>query len=898
MKRFHAFLVPAVLLISSITLSAWDRSEEAIRMLRENPNRASINTCVYEFADFKETPAPKGYEPFYISHYGRHGSRTKSSSWFCSYLITRLETADKEGILTPDGQYLLDKAREVLKDYAGMEGRLTRRGEYEHREIARRLYNRYPSVFKKGSRNLRIKSTTVPRVLVSGANFLAELTSIQPSLKYTYDTGEKYSEMLSNGCPSPIKAEVAAKVDSVKKTIPVDTSSIYGTIFTDPYLGRKIVTKPLTFMKAVFALASITESMGIASDMFRLLPEDYIYRNWETNLRNIYACQGNSVEWGVQRMERCEPLVRCIIADADDAIASGAVAADLKFGHDWPLLSLCGYLGLSGPGDRLTFDEIPFKWYDPMNTPFASNLQLVFYRSRKGGDVLVKAVHNDKERTISGLEPVSGKYYYKWEDLKAKCEERMTWRTYIVPLPAKVWAGEGLHPCNGLETVIDSKLGKEEYILDTRGSKVIITGGSEEALFRGKQTLTQIGNQHGADAFPYLLIQDKPHFSWRGAMLDCCRYFWTVDEVKRFIDIMALHKLNVFHWHLTDDQGWRAEILKYPRLTGVGAMRSETLVGHARNKNKVYDGTPYGGYYTRDDMREIVKYAAERYITVVPEIEMPGHSLAALASYPSLGCTGGPYETATGWGVFKDILCPGKDRTLQFLYDVLDEICEIFPSEYIHIGGDEAPRNRWKECPDCQARIAAEGLESEARLQSWLIRKVESYLAEKGRKIIGWDEILEGGVDGSTAVMSWRGTAGGKRAASQGHQVIMCPNNYLYFDKYYTSWPEAYSEPLAIGGHLPLEKVYSFDPYEGLKTRERKYIAGVQGNLWTEYIADFELAETRLLPRVAALAEIAWSPKTYGYRSFLERCRHALLPLYAERGWHWAPYDFWETTPD
>lgn len=887
MKRF----LISLFLLWTCALSGQNRSEAALQMLRENPNRAGLNVHVYEFSDFHGTPAPKGYEPFYISHYGRHGARTASHAEAYEYVVNRLEKADAQGVLTEKGKYLLEKARQVRDDYAGMPGRLTRRGEYEQRELARRMYRNYPAVFKKGSRNLRVKATMVPRVLVSGANFLAELTSLQPSLKYTYDTGEQYSKALGNGCPTPILKEIRSRIDSLEK-IPVDTSTIYATLFTDGAAGRRIVTDPEGFQDAIRKIANISEGMGIASDLYSLLPEDVIYRSWDIVARRFYAGHGNSVEWGTQRMERCEPLVRCIIDDADEAIAGGAVAADLKFGHDYPLIALCGYLGLSGIGERLRFEEIPFKWNDPMTIPFASNLQLVFYRSRKGGDILVKAVYNDKERAISGLQPVSGPYY-KWEDLKAKCEERMRWRTYIVPVPVSTWVGEGLHPCEGLETAIDPKLAQEEYILDTRGPKVLLTGGSEEALFRGKQTLLQIRNQHGPDAFPSLLIQDKPRLKWRGAMLDCCRHFWTVEEVKRFIDIMALHKLNVFHWHLTDDQGWRAEILKYPRLTGIGAMRSQTLVGHARNNPGNYDGIPHGGYYTQDEMRDIVKYAAERYITVVPEIEMPGHALAALASYPSLGCTGGPYETATTWGVMKDIFCVGKDRTLQFLFDVLDEICEIFPSEYIHIGGDEAPRDRWKLCPDCQARMAAEGLESEARLQSWLIRKVEEYLAAKGRRIIGWDEILEGGVEKTTAVMCWRGTAGGKRAAQLQTPVVMTPNSHLYLDKYETSHPVAYDEPLAIGGSLSLEKVYSYNPYEGLKSREKKYIMGIQGNLWTEYIADFSVAEMRMLPRVAALAEVAWSPAGHShYKSFLERCRHALLPLYEEAGWNWAPYAF------
>lgn len=890
MKRFSRAVLNAAFLFLATFSYAQERNEDALRLFREDPNRMALNRHVYEFTDAPLTPAPTGYVPFYISHYARHGARSSSHPEYYDYVIIRLEKAEAEGVLTEKGRYLLEKSRAVRKEYAGMPGRLTRRGEWEHRELAKRMYRNYPSVFKKGSRMLRIKSSTVPRVLVSAANCLSALTAIQPDLRYTFDTGERYMAMLNNGCPSTIRTELKPKLDSLKK-LPMDTSAIYATLFTDGGKGRELVSDPVAFQRAVFQLACTSEPLGVANDLFTLLPEDARYKIWDTNVRNMYVSQCNSIEWGALRMERCEPLVRCILEDADDVLSGGAVAADLRFGHDLPLLALCNFLGLSGVGDRLSFDEIPFKWYDPMNIPFASNLQLVFYRPKKGGDILVKAVYNDRERRISGLTPVSGPYY-KWEDLKAKCEDRISWRTFLLPHPAKITVGEGLHPCSGVETEIDSKLGREEYVLDTRGEKVRLVGGSDEALFRGEQTLRQIRNQHSDAAFPSLYIQDKPRFAWRGAMLDCCRHFWTVDEVKRFIDIMALHKLNVFHWHLTDDQGWRAEILKYPRLTGIGAMRSETLIGHAR-KSKVYDGTPYGGYYTQEEMREIVRYAAERYITVVPEIEMPGHALAALASYPSLGCTGGPYETATRWGVFNDIFCPGKDRTLEFLFDVLDEICEIFPSEYIHVGGDEAPRDRWKLCPDCQARISAESLDNEARLQSWLIRKVEQHLAEKGRKVIGWDEILDGGVEKTTAVMSWRGTAGGKRAASLGNPVIMAPNTHLYLDRYETDSPESYGEPLAIGGCIPLEKVYEFDPYQGLKSREKPFILGVQGNLWTEYVADFSVVEMRILPRLAALSEIAWSPAHVGhYKSFRERCYHAMLPLYEGAGWNYAPYAF------
>ena len=344
----------------------------------------------------------------------------------------------------------------------------------------------------------------------------------------------------------------------------------------------------------------------------------------------------------------------------------------------------------------------------------------------------------------------------------------------IVPNPVSVeYGGRGVKiPADAtmprLYAPIDKQLAPEEYILDARSGKVKIRGGSDAAIFWGQQTLLQIIAQvkkQGGDRIPGVLIKDKPAFAYRGAHLDCCRHFFTVDEVKAFIDLIALHKINVFHWHLTEDQGWRAEIKAYPRLTEVGSVRAETLVGHYGSNQ--YDGMPYGGYYTQDQMRDVVAYAAERHITVIPEIEMPGHASAALASYPELGCRGAeyPYKVQTTWGVFPEVFCAGNPETVTFLEKVLDEICDIFPSEYIHIGGDEAPREEWEKCPKCQALMKEKGFTREAELQSYLITTVEQYLAEKGRKIIGWDEILDGGVSQSATVMSWRGAKGGIAAA-------------------------------------------------------------------------------------------------------------------------------------
>jgi len=340
--------------------------------------------------------------------------------------------------------------------------------------------------------------------------------------------------------------------------------------------------------------------------------------------------------------------------------------------------------------------------------------------------------------------------------------------------------------------------------------------------------------------------------------LDVCRHFFTVDEVKRYLDIMAMHKFNTFHWHLTDDQGWRIEIKKYPKLTTVGSRRSETLIGHSGRPPFKYDGQPYGGFYSQDDIREIVRYASERFIRVIPEIEMPGHAVAAISSYPVLSCTGKQIEVETRWGVFDDVFCAGKDTVFAFLEDVLDEVMDMFPSEYIHVGGDECPKTRWQHCPLCQQRIREEGLKDEHELQSWFITRMEKYINAHGKKLIGWDEILEGGLAPEATVMSWRGVTGGIAAAKMDHDVIMTPFTYVYLD-YYQSEPQG--EPLAIGGYLPLEKVYSYEPLpQELDTEEQKHILGLQGNLWTEYISTAEYLEYMAFPRAFAIAETGWTP--------------------------------------
>ena len=410
---------------------------------------------------------------------------------------------------------------------------------------------------------------------------------------------------------------------------------------------------------------------------------------------------------------------------------------------------------------------------------------------------------------------------------------------------------------------LDSSLGDEGYSLASNEDEIIVTG-TPHGLFYGVQTLFQLlpkeifSKKTVANfnwSIPSVQINDIPRFKWRGMHLDVCRHIFPLSFIKKYIDYIAMHKMNIFHWHLTEDQGWRIEIKKYPKLTEIGAWRKGTQV----RKTQKDDGVPYGGFYTQDQIREVVKYAEERFVTVVPEIEMPGHSVAALTSYPELSCTGGPFEVRTRWGIDENIYCAGNEEVFTFIENVLIEVLELFPSKYIHIGGDEAPKARWEKCPKCQARIKKEGLKNEHELQSYFIARIEKFLNSKGRQIIGWDEILEGGLAPNAAVMSWRGIEGGISAAKQKHYVVMSPTDYCYFD-YYEGKPE--NEPLAIGGFLPLEKVYSYEPIpEELNADEQKYIMGVQANQWTEYIATPELAEYMTLPRLCALAEVAWSPK-------------------------------------
>jgi len=404
----------------------------------------------------------------------------------------------------------------------------------------------------------------------------------------------------------------------------------------------------------------------------------------------------------------------------------------------------------------------------------------------------------------------------------------------------------------------DSPPHDESYALTVTPEAVILRARTLHGLFYGIQTIRQllpldIDGSNGAGVpeeccIPGVTIDDWPRYPYRGMHLDVCRHFFPVEFVKKYIDLLASFKMNMFHWHFTEDQGWRIEIKKYPKLTEIGAWRSSI------------DGSRYGGFYTQNEIRSVVDYAARRFVTVIPEIELPGHARAALAAYPEYSCTGGPFEVAAEWGVFEDVYCPGREETFVFLEDILDEVAGLFPSPYIHIGGDECPKTRWKAHDLCRRRIRAEGLADEHELQSYFIKRIEKILNVRGKQLIGWDEILEGGLAAGATVMSWRGMDGGIAAARAGHNVIMSPTSHCYFD-YYQADPE--TEPKAFNGLITIEQVYSFDPTPAVLTEEEaRHILGAQGNVWTEYISTPEHAEYMAVPRMLALAEVVWSPKS------------------------------------
>lgn len=432
----------------------------------------------------------------------------------------------------------------------------------------------------------------------------------------------------------------------------------------------------------------------------------------------------------------------------------------------------------------------------------------------------------------------------------------------------------------------------EGYKITVDANRVLVEATSPAGIFYGIQTIRKsLPVEQGAVvALPAGTITDAPRFDYRGAHLDVCRHFYPVDSIKTYIDMLALHNMNKFHWHLTEDQGWRIEIKQFPKLTEIGSVRNGTMIRKDWDSN---DSIQYGGFYTQDECREIVKYAADRYITVIPEIDMPGHMVAAVTAYPELGCTGGPYSVRTIWGVSEELLCAGNDKVYDFVEKVLDEVMEIFPSKDIHIGGDECPKTEWEKCPKCQKKIKELGLKTdkqftaEQKLQAYFTQHVDDYLTKHGRNAIGWDEILEGGVSENATVMSWRGEVGGIEAARLKHRVIMTPNTYCYFDYYQSK--DRDNEPFAIGGFLPASHVYSYEPLPAsLTPEEQSYIWGVQCNVWTEYIPTFSQVQYMILPRGAALAEVQWSqPEVKNYEKFKNERLPRLIKIYELNNYNW-----------
>ncbi len=491
--------------------------------------------------------------------------------------------------------------------------------------------------------------------------------------------------------------------------------------------------------------------------------------------------------------------------------------------------------------------------------------------------------------------------YTAGEDMQRNATFLSQWINELTGVKLGVQATKGKAK-SVISLVIDPKAkdinNNEGYAINITNKGIVVRGKTAAGVFYGCQTLRKtmpvLKNADGTTVveMPAVAITDEPRFGYRGMHLDCSRHFYNVSFVKQYIDMIALHNMNRFHWHLTDDQGWRFAVDKYPKLATIASQRNGTMLGHCPN---VIDHTPYGGYYTDEEIKDIIKYAADRYITIIPEVDMPGHMMAVLAAYPELGCTGGPYETAMRWGIFEDILCAGNPKSYEFLEAVLDKVCDLFPSRYIHIGGDEAPRTRWEKCPKCQAIIAKEGIvakdghSKEALLQGYLTHKVQAYLESKGRRIIGWDELLGCDVDTTATIMSWRGSEPGAKGAKLGHDVIMTPMPHCYFDFYQTK--EIRDEPVAIGNFLDVAKVYAMQPVaDGLSPEAAKHIIGVQANVWTEYITCPEYVEYMILPRMAALAEVQWMPESQkNFDAFKKRIT-SFRSIYDHYGWTVAPH--------
>ena len=532
-------------------------------------------------------------------------------------------------------------------------------------------------------------------------------------------------------------------------------------------------------------------------------------------------------------------------------------------------------------------------------------------------DIIPQPKETHLSRDTSGyftLKP-STKVYFK-DGLQREAQFLSEYVNDIMGYALKVIEYQGQPDGIVLKLVPEDFGQAEAYEINITPKQVTIIGADASGVFYGIQTLrkslpvspidsSQRTGQRGNDMdesteqlnncqLPTVTIRDWPNFGYRGMHLDPCRHFMDLDSVKIYLDMMALHNMNQFHFHLSEDQGWRIEIKKYPELTEIGAYRNGTVIGH---NGQIYDTIRHGGFYTQDELRDLIQYAAERHINIIPEIDLPGHMQAALACYPQLGCTGGPYDVWRRWGISDDVLCAGNEEAMQFVEDVLNEVMDVFPSPYIHIGGDECPKVRWEKCLKCQAKIKELGIKKDDKfsaedyLQSYVMNRMAKVVEARGRRVIGWDEILEGNVSETAIIMSWRGTEGGIEAARKGHDVIMAPSSHLYFD-YYQSEDIA-SEPMCIGGYLPVERVYEFQPLpEELTPEQQKHIIGVQANIWTEYIASFRHVQYMAMPRMDALAELQWNnPKERDFDAFVERCRK-MVQLYDLYHYNYAKHIF------
>jgi len=491
--------------------------------------------------------------------------------------------------------------------------------------------------------------------------------------------------------------------------------------------------------------------------------------------------------------------------------------------------------------------------------------------TQQPGEISIVPMPNDITVNDGAFKVAGAKVYAAPELDKEAREWVMDFATKLTTVTGRASHYSETPVKKGICFLSDSGLDPEAYTIDVSKKLVVVKASTAAGVRFATQTIGQMlppeyfGKAKASKAawvLPCVSIKDSPRFGYRGLMLDVCRHFFSVEEVKRYLDLMAIYKMNTFHWHLSEDQGWRIEIKKYPKLTEIGAWRDSTKIGANNDAKAGYDHTRYGGFYTQDQIRDVVAYAQKLGITVMPEIDLPGHMVAALASYPELGCTGGPYSVRSRWGIATEVLCPGKETTFKFIEDVLTEVMELFPGKYIDIGGDECPKAEWKKCPDCQRRIRQlglrdkDGLTAEQQLQNYVTARVQKFVNDHGRKIVGWDEILEGDLAEGATVMSWRGVKGGVEAAKRGFDVIMSPNTYMYIDYYQTKDKER--EPLCIGGYLPVDTTYVCEPYKGIPAEAQKHILGVQANLWTEYISTNDHLEYQLLPRAAALSEVQW----------------------------------------